>query len=106
MIVTHKVYDRKTGHPKAEDALLVIEVADSSLTLDRTIKAQAYALADVKEYWIINLNDHKVEVYLQPDKTDGDYTSITHYAAGTTFESPFNGTTVVDDLLPEQDEEE
>lgn len=106
MIVTHKIYNRSTGHPKPEDALLVIEVADSSLSLDRTIKARAYALAEVKEYWIINLNDRKIEVYLNPSVTTGDYASINHYTETQTFDSPFNGPTVVAELLPEREPQE
>jgi Uma2 family endonuclease len=105
-IVTRKRYSKKTGHPGPDDIHLIVEVASSSLPLDRQFKAVAYAKSGINEYWIINLKSRTLEVYLRPDISTGDYTSITHYAAGTTFESPFNGTTVVDDLLPEQDEEE
>jgi Uma2 family endonuclease len=50
-------------HPST--ALLVVEVSDSSLLLDRR-KANAYAMAGVADYWIINLPDHVVELHRDP----------------------------------------
>jgi Uma2 family endonuclease len=52
-------------HPQGDDAGLVIEVADSSLQIDRR-KAQIYAPAGVPQYWIINLPECCVEVYEKP----------------------------------------
>ena len=48
------------------EALLVIEVADSSLETDRTDKARLYATAGVPEYWVVNLIDRVVEVSTVP----------------------------------------
>jgi Uma2 family endonuclease len=45
---------------------LAVEVAESSLARDRTIKARIYAAARVPVYWIINLVDNQVEVYTDP----------------------------------------
>jgi len=53
-------------HPLAGDIGLVIEVADSSLERDRTLKGRAYARANLAEYWIVNLVDQVVEVYTKP----------------------------------------
>ena len=53
----------ETEHPST--AHLVIEVASSSLRLDR-LKAALYAIAGVPEYWILNLEDDVVEVYRDP----------------------------------------
>jgi Uma2 family endonuclease len=53
-----------TDHPTS--ALLVIEVADSSLEKDRG-KAALYASAGIGEYWIVNLNARTVEVYSSPE---------------------------------------
>jgi Uma2 family endonuclease len=52
-----------TQHPRT--ALLVVEVSDTSLRLDRR-KAGAYAAAGVADYWIVNLLDHAVEVHRDP----------------------------------------
>lgn len=45
----------------------MIEVADSSLARDRTIKLPSYARAGIVCYWIINLIDRQIEVHTQPD---------------------------------------
>ncbi|MBI2760700.1 MAG: Uma2 family endonuclease [Chloroflexi bacterium] len=52
--------------PSAEDVLLLIEIADSSLSHDRNVKLPRYASAGVPEVWIVNLVDRCVEVYRGP----------------------------------------
>jgi Uma2 family endonuclease len=49
-------------------AVLIVEVADTSLKYDRTVKASIYAAAGMKDYWIINLNDRRLKVYRKPIK--------------------------------------
>lgn len=56
--------DFKAEHPKT--AVLVMEVAQTSLEYDRTTKASLYARAGIKDYWIVNLNDRCVEAYREP----------------------------------------
>jgi Uma2 family endonuclease len=51
-------------HPS--DALLLIEVADSSLAHDRGRKLAAYARNGVPEYWIVDLTATRLEVYRDP----------------------------------------
>lgn len=58
----------------ATNALLVIEVADSSLTTDRRDKAPLYAERGIPEYWIVNIPEENVEVYLHPE--DGTYQTV------------------------------
>ncbi|HUG69776.1 MAG TPA: Uma2 family endonuclease [Pirellulaceae bacterium] len=55
------------GHPQASDVLLLIEVSDSSLKLDRDQKAELYAKAAIVEYWIVNMADEVVHIYRDPD---------------------------------------
>jgi Uma2 family endonuclease len=55
-----------TRHPQAEDVLLLVEVAESSLCYDRKRKQRLYALFGIPEYWVINLNNESLEVYRQP----------------------------------------
>ncbi len=57
----------------AADALLTIEVADTSLEEDRETKQQIYAEAEIPVYWIVNLRHNTVEVYEQPDRQSGEY---------------------------------
>ncbi|WP_394838871.1 Uma2 family endonuclease [Pendulispora rubella] len=65
--------DYSKDHP--DRAYLIIEVAESSLKDDRTVKARLYAETGVPEYWIVNLIDHVVEVHRQPQ--GGKYASVT-----------------------------
>ena len=58
--------DYLSRHPRPADTALAVEVADSSLARDRSIKARLYASAGVPLYWIINLVDDQIEVYTQP----------------------------------------
>ena len=57
--------DYSKEHPKA--ALLAVEIADSSLRLDRTIKAALYAAMGVPEYWIVDLRHRTIEVFTRPE---------------------------------------
>lgn len=54
------------AHPSPQDVLLIIEVSDSSLHKDLTIKLPLYAKAGIPEVWIINLADNTLAVYHQP----------------------------------------
>jgi Uma2 family endonuclease len=53
-------------HPMT--ALLIIEVAITSLPQDRLTKAAIYAAAGIPEYWILNLRDHALEILREPDR--------------------------------------
>ena len=53
-------------HPGPADMPLVIEVSDSSLASDRAVKGRIYASASIPAYWVVNLVDHRVEVYSDP----------------------------------------
>lgn len=54
------------SHPTPNETGLLIEVADSTLDMDREFKALVYARAEVPVYWIINLIDSRVEVFTEP----------------------------------------
>jgi Uma2 family endonuclease len=52
--------------PLAEDALLVLEVADTTLEYDRKVKAPRYAAAGVPELWIEDLEGDVLLVFRDP----------------------------------------
>jgi Uma2 family endonuclease len=83
-VVWAKAKDYAPRHPGASDVLLLIEVADSSLDYDRGEKANLYATAGIREYWIVNLIDRTVEVRRDPH--EGHYRSVQSFAPGTTIE--------------------
>ncbi len=55
-----------TGHPQAADVLLLIEVADTTLRLDRRVKIPLYARVGVREVWLIDLTTARLEVHREP----------------------------------------
>ena len=66
-VVAGSLWDYAQAHPST--ALLIVEVADTSLRLDRQQKGALYARAGIADYWIINLPDGLVEVYREPVQT-------------------------------------
>jgi Uma2 family endonuclease len=70
--------DYRETHPS--HALLVIEVAVSSLKKDRQVKAPLYAASGFVEYWIVNVPEQAVEVHRTP-RPDG-YATVTRHGAG------------------------
>ena len=57
-------YKDREAH--AEDTLLIIEVAQTSLAYDRSIKLRLYAGAGIPEYWVVDCAAESVEVYRVP----------------------------------------
>jgi Uma2 family endonuclease len=56
----------RDSHPTPADVLLVIEVADSTVESDRRYKIPLYAKAGIKEAWLVNLPEEKIELYAEP----------------------------------------
>jgi Uma2 family endonuclease len=56
--------DYSRAHPARP--VLVVEVAESSLALDREYKGSLYARAQLQDYWILNLLSRVLEVYREP----------------------------------------
>jgi Uma2 family endonuclease len=82
-------YDRQTfGNdvPPAEDVLLLIEVSDSTLSVDRKVKVPMYAQSGIPETWIVDVVHKRIEVYSQPN--EGRYDNVRVYERGETIESP------------------
>ena len=104
-VIAGQVRDYTEAHPTT--AVLIVEVADTSLNYDRTTKASLYAKVGIAEYWILNLIDRQLEVHRTPtpDTTQPHgfgYADVTHYAATeevTPLAMPQAAVTVAD-LLP------
>ena len=69
--------------PGADDVLLLIEVSDSSLSYDRSVKLALYARFNIPEVWIANIPARVIEVYTDP--TDGDYATSRIHRPGETI---------------------
>ena len=104
-VVAGSFNDYKRRHPAT--AVLVVEGSDSTLALDRTVKAAVYARAGIEDYWIVNLPDKVLEVHRQPaamiDQPLGHhYRSITRLIPADTI-APLgapDGAIAVRSLLP------
>ncbi len=68
--------------PSSEDALLAVEVADTTVRFDRLVKSRLYARAGVPEFWLCLVTDGAVEVYREPG-ADG-YAAVTLHGPGQT----------------------
>lgn len=63
-VVPGSVRDYSAEHPARP--VLVVEVSESSLSLDRGRKGSLYARAGLEDYWIVNLVGRVLEVYRGP----------------------------------------
>jgi Uma2 family endonuclease len=67
-------------HPQPEEVLLLVEVADTTVEFDRTVKVPLYAQAEIAEVWLVDLQGEAIEVYRQP--APGGYLSIQIFRCG------------------------
>jgi Uma2 family endonuclease len=93
------------AHPTT--ATLVIEVSDTSLTIDMTEKAELYATAGIPEYWVLDLSARQLHVFRDPAPLANNLGAVaysTHLTLGPADAvSPLAapaGTVRVTDLLP------
>jgi hypothetical protein len=94
-------------HPRPDQLFVVIEVADSSLTDDRGRKGELYARFGIPVYWIVNLEERRIEVYSDPVSHPGsapNYVTAQDYRSGQDVPVTINGIPVgvipVDAVLP------
>lgn len=107
-VVEGTIRDFARAHPTR--AVLVVEVSETTLRLDRHTKASLYAWAGIPEYWIINLAERVVEVFREPVPMSGrpygyGYRQQGVYRAGEVLTPVAKPESViaVDDLLPPQE---
>lgn len=104
-VVPGRWRDYRDAHPARP--VLVVEVAETSLALDRDHKASLYARAGVPDYWIVNLVDRALEVQRGPVR---DTSALFHWRYGSAVLLPPGATisplaradalVAVADLLP------
>ena len=63
-VVSGQRRDYATSHPKT--AVLIVEVALTSIDYDRNVKSSLYAKAGIPEYWLLNLRERRLEVFREP----------------------------------------
>ena len=71
------------AHPTPTDVLLVIEVAETSVEIDREVKLPKYAESLIPEAWIVNIPGDVLEVYIRPQ--NGVYQEKQYLRRGQTL---------------------
>jgi Uma2 family endonuclease len=91
--------DYLTRTPGPADIRLIVEISDTTLVADQTIKFCLYASADIPEYWIVHIPDACIEVYREPGAIG--YASKSTFSAGNVI-SPIaaDKTVPVGEFLP------
>ena len=102
-VLPGRLEDYLTHHPS--HALLVAEVADSSLVQDRLTKAGIYASAGISEYWIVARRGDHVQVATKPMQSERRYGTVRIARRGEhiTLAALPDVRVAVDDLLPPGD---
>ena len=101
-IVLKRIYSGfRSATPQPQDLDLVIEIADTSLAFDLTVKAALYARAGIVEYWVLDVPGRRLIVHRDPQA--GQYGSVTAYSEqeGVAPLAAPNATFQVRDVFPE-----
>ena len=67
----------RKGNPQPADLRLVVEISDSMLGFDLSVKAGLYARAGIIEYWVLDVAAQKLLAHRDP--AEGKYQSVTAY---------------------------
>ena len=73
-------------HPRGEDVVLVVELARTTLALDRA-KADIYARGNVRVYWLVDFEARRIEIHSEPH-ADGRYARVRVLAEDELAELP------------------
>lgn len=65
-IVRGIALDYTSQHPHPQDIALIVEVADSTLRQDCTIKDKLYAQAGIPDYWVQDLKNQQLHIFREP----------------------------------------
>jgi Uma2 family endonuclease len=67
-------------HPYPDNIFWIIEFSDTSLSKDLEDKKKTYALANIQEYWVVNLKEQQLIIFRKP--INGDYQTETKVITG------------------------
>jgi Uma2 family endonuclease len=87
-------------HPRGDELLLVVEVADTSLRQDLITKRDLYARASVAEYWVLDLQSRRLIVHRHPEHGEYRETTILNEGDRASCAGHPEQTVAVRDFLP------
>lgn len=97
--------DYRDAHPSRP--VLTVEIAESSLAMDRHHKGSLYARAGLTDYWVLNLVERVLEVYRDPVRDTAEpfgwryaYSEVLADAARVSPLAAPDAQILVTDLLP------
>lgn len=73
-VVTPRADFYKTHHPRPSDIMLLIEVSETSLAYDRDVKMPFYARHGVREAWLVDPEQRRIERHANPRA--GEYARV------------------------------
>jgi Uma2 family endonuclease len=65
-VVRGRIEDYHNRDVTAADVALVVEIAESSLAVDRSEMGMLYSSGGIPVYWIVNLVDQQIEIHSSP----------------------------------------
>lgn len=78
IVLSRKFTGFGLSRPQPRDLDLVVEIADTSLAFDLTVKAALYARAGIAEHWVLDVPGRRLIVHRDPQS--GQYGSVTAYS--------------------------
>jgi Uma2 family endonuclease len=87
-------------HPGPDDLALVVEVSDSTLRFDRSVKALLYARAGISEYWVLDATGRQLFVHRAPSEAGYADVSVFSPAEAAAPLSRPEAAVQIADLLP------
>jgi Uma2 family endonuclease len=101
-VIRHREDWYRRSNPTGEDTFLVIEIADSSLSIDLGKKLLKYARAGIRRSWVVDINSRTIHDYGSPDRVGGLYRQL-HSVSDQALSVNIEGIAievVVSDLFP------
>src|SRR5689334_11104025 len=59
--------EHEDRHPRADELILAVEVADTTVRLDLTRKVALYAASGLPEYWVLDITRRRLVVHRRPE---------------------------------------
>lgn len=100
VVVAESRPDYRIRHPRGDEVLLAVEVADTSARSDATTKRDLYARAGVREYWVVDLAARRIIVHRNLQQGRFESVTILSESDSVAVEARPEETIAVAALLP------
>lgn len=96
LVLLRRTGDLPRTKPTAADALLVVEVSDSTVRYDIGEKVLVYARRGVAEVWVVDLTTDTVLTFLAPRPEEARYAVTGRFGRGQSLAPAFAPDTTID----------